>query len=335
MDMTVKNSRIIALWLGICCALVFVMVLVGAITRLSNSGLSITEWKPLLGAIPPLNEAEWERAFGLYQKSPEFRHEHYWMEMADFKKIFFWEWYHRLLGRLIGLAYGLPLLVFWLKGMIPKGYKLKLAGLFVLGGMQGALGWYMVKSGLVDMPSVSHYRLAAHLSLALVIYALMFWLMLTFRNAPRSPSRHLYVHGWVVLVFVVMTMVWGAFTAGLDAGLIYNTFPLFSGQFLPPDMWHRAPAWINIFENQSAVQFTHRWLAVSTVLMVLGLWVHAFRKKSSSPVFHALAVMAVVQMMLGIATLLSGVNLHLAVTHQAGAVVTLTLLLAILHRTRA
>lgn len=327
-----KNMKILSVWLACCCALVFAMVMIGAITRLSEAGLSITEWKPLLGAIPPLNQAQWDHVFALYKQSPEFRDAHYWMELADFKKIYFWEWFHRLLGRLIGIVYAAPLVFFWIRGLIPQGYKLKLLGLFILGGMQGVLGWWMVKSGLIDVPSVSHYRLAAHLALALLIYSLMLYASLVFRGAVRAPSKPLYIHAWIALAFVIVTMTWGAFTAGLDAGLIYNEFPLMGGGFVPPDMWHRAPAWINLLENQAAVQFAHRWLAVSTALVLLSLVGHALARKEDSGVFWALGAMAFAQVGLGIATLLSGVYLHIAVAHQAGAVVILSLLVALLYR---
>lgn len=322
------RTKPLALWLFSACALVFLMVIVGAITRLTNSGLSIVEWKPLMGVFPPMSDAEWNRVFGLYQNSPEFQKKHFWMEMDDFKAIFFWEWFHRFLGRMIGLAYALPFLFFLMRGMIPAGYKLKLFGIFLLGGLQGAMGWYMVKSGLVDEPYVSHYRLAAHLGLAFLIFSLMFALGLKFIGAKKSHSPALLTHSWITLGFLIVTIFWGAYVAGLDAGLIYNdTFPLMGGGFFPPDMWHFSPWWSNFFENHESVQFTHRWLAMLTVAMVLGLWAHAKKRGEDSPVFHALAVMALVQMGLGIATLLSAVALPLAVLHQAGALTLLMLLI--------
>jgi cytochrome c oxidase assembly protein subunit 15 len=324
--MEIQNTKPLALWLFSVCGLVFMMVSIGAITRLTDSGLSMVEWRPLLGFIPPLNEAEWERVFGLYQQSPEFQFKHMWMGMDDFKAIFFWEWSHRFLGRVIGLAYALPLLVFWLRGMIPSGYKLKLFGLFILGGMQGVLGWYMVKSGLVDDPYVSHYRLAAHLGLAFLIFALMLPLGLKFMGAKRQASSALSTHGWLVMICLILTIFWGAYVAGLDAGLIYNdTFPLMGGGFFPPDMWHFSPWWSNFFENHESVQFTHRWLAMFTVAMVIGYWIHARAKGQLSLIFGFMAMMAVLQMGLGIATLLSSVAIPLATLHQAGALVLLGL----------
>lgn len=327
--------RPVAIWLFACCAAVFAMIIVGAITRLSGSGLSITEWKPILGAIPPMDEESWNAAFGLYKQSPQFVKENFWMELADFKKIYFWEWFHRLLGRLIGILYALPLVFFWLKGKIPSGKKLILLSIFLLGSAQGAMGWYMVQSGLIDIPAVSHYRLAAHLGLALLIYVLMLWQGLDFWGARKNPSAPLFRHGIAALLFVVLAMLWGAFTAGLDAGLIYNdSFPLMGGQIMPSEMWQLDPAWINIFENRPAVQFVHRWLAVLSVLMILGFWFHAYQIKKTAPAIHALAIMALIQAALGIWTLLSGINLHLAATHQAGAVITLSLLLISLRAAR-
>lgn len=322
-------------WLYACAGLVFVMVIVGAITRLTESGLSIAEWKPLIGAIPPLNDAEWTRVFDLYRETPEFQKKNFWMGIEDFKNIFFWEWAHRFLGRVIGLAYGLPLLWFWIKGMIPQRHKLPLLGLLILGGAQGFMGWFMVQSGLVDIPAVSHYRLAAHLSLAFLIFCGLVWYGLSLGAAKRTPSQALFRHTCGVFALVAVTILWGAFTAGLDAGLIYNEYPLMGGSFAPPDLWFRDPAWINFFENHAGVQFAHRWLAAITVLAMLSLWLHAWRKNMTFPAVQLLAVMAIVQLGLGIATLLSGVNIILAASHQAGAMVILLLLTMILHRTRA
>lgn len=328
------QNRPLQIWLFSCAALVFLMIIVGAITRLSGSGLSITEWKPLIGAVPPLSESEWTRVFDLYKQSPQFQKENFWMDLADFKAIFFWEWFHRLLGRLIGAAFALPLLYFWAAKKIPQGYGLKFAGLFLLGGAQGALGWYMVKSGLVDIPAVSHYRLAAHLFTALLIYAAMIWLGLSLGEKRYAPvPRVLFMHALAVLALILCTILWGAFTAGLDAGLIYNdSFPLMGGQILPPDFHHFDPAWINFFQQPSAVQFIHRWLAVLTVAAILSLWAHAQFQNAAFSALHGLAVMALIQMGLGIVTLLSGVVLPLAAAHQAGGVIVLTLMIVCLHR---
>jgi heme a synthase len=332
-----RTSLPLSRWLYACCALVFLMVIVGAITRLREAGLSITEWQPVTGILPPLNEAQWSRAFDLYKASPEFRAKHFWMGLADFKAIFFWEWLHRLLGRLTGLAFALPLAVFWARGMIPPGWKPRLLLLLALGGAQGFMGWFMVQSGLTDNPSVSHYRLAAHLALAFLIYALLLWSALALSSRkPGHGDARLYCHGWGVLAVFALAIVWGAFTAGLDAGLVYSdTFPKMGAHFLPPEMWHLTPAWINVFETPAAVQFTHRVLALAITGTVLSLWVHALARRASFPALHALTAMVLVQAGLGIATLLSGVALPLAVLHQAGALIVLTLLVISLHRLRS
>lgn len=325
--MVSESRKIIAAWLFACCGLVFAMVVIGAITRLTESGLSIAEWKPLMGALPPLNDAEWQRVFEIYQQTPQFQKVNSWMDLAAFKNIFFWEWVHRFLGRLIGLVYALPLLYFWLRGKIPQGYKLKLLIPFILGGMQGAMGWYMVQSGLVDIPTVSHYRLAAHLGLAFLILCVMFWMGLSLIGARREKNAALFVHGCVALTFLIITICWGAFTAGLDGGLIYNeTFPKMGGTWIPPE------AHQSIIKTPAGVQFAHRWLAIMTLLVVLSFWLRGVLKRGAFPVLHALGFMIMLQAGLGIATLLSGVNITLAVLHQTGALTALMLLVAALHR---
>lgn len=312
------------------------MIIVGAITRLSESGLSMVEWRPLMGALPPMSEAEWNRVFDLYKDSPEYQKENFWMDVSDFKNIFFWEWFHRLLGRLIGLFYAVPFLFFMIKGWIPSGYKLKLFGIFLLGGAQGVMGWYMVKSGLVDMPAVSHYRLTAHLSLAFLIFAVMLWVGMTFYKTAKyktpRPDSALFTHGWVTLGFLILTIFWGAYTAGLDAGLVYtDTFPKMGENWIPEEVWFYDPIWANFFENHAGVQFVHRWLAMSTAVVIVSYAVHAGTKKRKELCFPALGAFVFVQLALGIATLFSHVHLHVAVTHQAGAVILLMLLVLCLH----
>ncbi len=335
------NHHLIALsnWLLFCCGAVFLMIIVGAITRLTESGLSMVEWRPLIGALPPMNETEWNRVFDLYKQSPEFQKNNHWMGLDDFKNIFFWEWFHRLLGRLIGMFFALPFIFFMIKKWVPKGYVLKLCGLFILGGAQGFMGWYMVKSGLVDMPAVSHYRLAAHLSLAFLIFALMYWLALTFRKTAKgvipTPDAALYGHGLVTLIVLVLTIFWGAYTAGLDAGLVYNdSYPLMGKTFIPEEVWlynQDKPVWYNFFETHAGVQFTHRWLAAATLIAVLSFAIHAGIKKRQEKCFPLIGVWVFVQFGLGLATLFSGVHLHVAASHQAGAVILLTLLITSLH----
>ena len=315
------------------------MIIIGAITRLSGSGLSIVEWEPLMGAIPPLNEEEWQRVFEMYKSSPEYQKKNFWMEISDFKSIFFWEWFHRLLGRLIGVFYAFPFVFFLIKGWIPKGFKLKLFAAFLMGGAQGFMGWYMVKSGLIDMPAVSHYRLAAHLSLALLIYGYMFWLGLILRNFGSETtgkySSKLQIHGLITLAAIIVTIIWGAFTAGLDAGLVYNeTFPKMGATWLPEELWFYKPLWLNFFENHAGVQFTHRWLAIITLFITLSFAACGIMKQRKGLYFPILAIFIFIQVGLGISTLLSGVSLPLAVMHQGGAVILLTLIIYAIYNVR-
>ncbi len=315
----------IAIWLLACCFMIFAMAVIGAITRLTESGLSITEWKPIAGALPPLNEAAWQHQFDLYKQSPEFAAKHFWMEIGDFKKIFFWEWLHRLWGRTIGIVFALPLLWFWWKKEIPKGYGWRLAGLLALGGLQGVVGWYMVKSGLSQRPEVSHLRLALHLGLALFIYSAILWTalsLLSSASVQREGGRGLYFHALLALFLVSVTIIWGAFVAGLDAGMAYNTFPTMNGRWTPETPWsfHAMifdPAW---------VQFTHRWLAKTTFAVTL---IYAVRVRS-----WPVGAMVCIQLCLGIATLLSQVALPLAALHQAGAIMLLSVLIVSLAQAR-
>jgi cytochrome c oxidase assembly protein subunit 15 len=322
------QAKALVLWLSCSAGFVFAMIVVGAITRLTESGLSMVEWRPLMGALPPLNEEEWHRVFTLYKASPEYTAKNFWMSLEDFKRIFFWEWFHRLLGRTIGLVYALPLLYFWVRGMVPQGFKLRLLALLALGGAQGLMGWVMVQSGLVDRPSVSHFKLAAHLSLALLIFSLLVWNALNLRGVKPAPHTALRLHAKIALGFVICTILWGAFTAGLDAGLVYNeTFPKMGRHWIPPEIFGHGPAWLALLEKPEGVQFLHRWLAVTTVLVISSLWLHGYLKGYQTLAFHLLAVMVLVQFMLGLWTLLSGVWISAAALHQSGAVLLLTLLI--------
>lgn len=298
----------------------------------------MVEWRPLMGALPPLNDTEWTRVFDLYKSSPEYTKEHYWMDLGDFKRIFFWEWFHRVLARSMGLIYALPMVWFWARRKIPSGFKPRLILLLILGGSQGLLGWYMVQSGLIDRPTVSHYRLAAHLGLALTIFSALVWTVLDIRRGTRAVTHKncaLKTHAFLTLAVIAITILWGAFTAGMDAGLVYtDSFPKMGGQWVPPDMWHLSPRWINLFENHAGIQFTHRWLGMGTVLMVLGFWAHGAARGITRFSLYALPMMAIFQMGLGIATLLSGVAIPLSTLHQAGAVILLLLMMVNIHALR-
>lgn len=306
--------RAIEIWLYACCALVFAMVLLGGITRLTESGLSIVDWRPVTGWLPPLTDLEWAAVFDAYRESPEFRKLNFWMELEDFKRIFWLEYLHRLLGRGIGIVYLLPFLWFVIRYRVPARLTGRLTVLFVLGGAQGVLGWYMVKSGLVDQPSVSQYRLAAHLGLAVAIYGMMLYTAAGLRGAAAGvPARA--ARGLGCLVFI--TMIWGAFVSGLDGGAVFNTFPLMDGRLIPPGTLSMSPWWLNLFENIGMVQFIHRCLAILTVTAALSLWWKHRSSVSRSPDF--IALLALLQFCLGIATILSGASIYIAWAHQAGA----------------
>jgi len=327
------QSKAVSNWLFTVAFMVFVMAVVGAITRLTESGLSIAEWKPLAGALPPMSVAEWERVFALYQQTPQYHEVFAGMTLAEFKGIFWWEWIHRFWGRIIGVAFALPMVWFWCKGQLTPRLKRLSLLLLLLGGLQGAVGWYMVASGLVDQPDVSHYRLAMHLSLALFLYVMLLATGLYARGVARVPVRAgLRAHGLATMAVLATTIVWGAFVAGLDAGRIYNEWPLMGGHLVPSEALHMQPLWLNAFENHATVQFIHRWLAIVAATMVLAL---ALRARKVTPKLAAgLAIMALVQPLLGIVTLLTNVHTHVAATHQAGGIVLLGLLTLWLYRAK-
>lgn len=338
-EMDYKKTRPVAIWLYICAGAVFIMALIGAVTRLTDSGLSIVEWRPIMGALPPLNEAEWQRVFGLYQQIPEYEHRHSWMGLEDFKYIFFWEWFHRFWGRMIGVIYALPFFYFLLRGRIPKKYHLSFWIFLALGALQAWMGWYMVQSGLVDRLDVSHYRLAAHLGLAFVIFCLLFDMALKL-SLPRTESAvslaPLRSRIGFAFIMVFITMIWGAFVAGLNAGLVYNSFPMMGRYPWPSEGLDLSPLWTNFFENHAMVQFTHRLLALLSVLAIIRVVLKGrFFQMDARPrrVFNMLVPMVLIQAGLGIATLLTAVALPLAVAHQAGAMVLIALLIWAQHET--
>ncbi len=308
-------------WLFFTAFMVFAMAIIGAITRLTESGLSMVEWRPLIGSLPPMSEAEWMRVFALYQETPEYKTKNFGMELDEFKNIFFWEWFHRFWGRLIGLVYALPLAYFWIRKMIPEGYKLKLFIGLILGGSQAVMGWYMVESGLVDRASVSHFRLAAHLSLAFVIFAYLLWLAFTLSGRIKEQSSFcIKRHGWITLGFIGVTIIWGAYVAGLDAGLVYNTWPNMGPHWIPPEL----AGFTSIFFDPVSVQFTHRWIAIVTAIVT---FTFAYRITS-----FPLAGMMLLQVGLGIATLLSQVAIPLAAMHQGGAFILVGIMIYHLNR---
>ncbi|WP_416463409.1 COX15/CtaA family protein [Sphingomonas sp. VDB2] len=321
---SVSRPAAMARWLLVVALLVFCMVVVGGITRLTESGLSITQWKPITGAIPPLTHDQWMEAFRLYQQIPEYQQLRQGMTLSDFQFIFFWEWLHRLLGRLIGVAFALPLVWFAARRAIPAGYGGRLVALLALGGLQGAIGWWMVKSGLSVRTDVSHYRLAVHLLTALFIIGGLVWTALDLRALARSPRARpaaLRPFALLVLLVLLVQLMLGAFTAGLDAGYVSNTWPLMNDHVVPEGIQWLGSLWATVSSDPYLVHFLHRWWAwVAAVALV----VLARRARQAGQRGASIAINAAVgtQILLGIATVISGIALPLAVLHQAvGALV--------------
>lgn len=320
---TARGASLISTWLFVVCALVALMVIVGGATRLTDSGLSITEWRPVTGAVPPLSGADWASEFEKYQRIPEYEIVNRGMSLEAFKRIYWWEWGHRFLGRLVGAVFLLPLIFFAATGRVGRSLGLKLAGLFVLGGLQGALGWYMVKSGLADRIDVSQYRLAAHLGLAVLLFALTFWLALSLRSARPAGLRPPLFRGAIALAGgVYAQMLLGAFVAGLRAGRAYNTWPLMEGRFFPEAYFGANPRFADLFDSFAAVQFNHR---LGAYLVAAGaLWFYLAARKTPAEGPARLAFVAVLlQVGLGVWTLLAVTPLALGLAHQAGALVVL------------
>lgn len=324
-------------WLWIVAALVLAMIGVGGATRLTDSGLSITEWKPILGALPPLSDADWLTAFAKYQQSSEFHLVNKTMTLDGFKPIFWWEWSHRFLGRFIGIAFALPLAFFWAKGALRPGMGRKMLAVLALGGLQGAIGWFMVKSGLVDRVDVSQYRLALHLSVAFLLLSLLVWLALEHGRGARSVGGTAATRGqWrsaaLIIGLVFLQVALGAFVAGLKAGLHYNTWPLMNGALIPDDILSMSPAVLNLFENPTTVQFNHRLVAY--IVLAVALW-HAlalWRSDANEGVKRSgflVAGTVAAQALLGIMTLLAAVPLGLGIAHQVGGA--LVLAVAVRH----
>ena len=321
------RPRAISTWLILIAVLILAMVMVGGITRLTESGLSIVHWDPISGAIPPLTEADWQAQFDAYRATPQYAQVNSGMSLADFKTIFFWEYVHRLLGRLIGLAFALPLLWFWWRRAIPQGYGWKLVGILCLGGLQGVIGWWMVVSGLVDRTEVSHVRLAVHLLTALAIYSACIWVALDLRLA----RARLPLIGIWALCALALQLMFGAYVAGLRAGYAFNTWPMMGDEWFPAAAPMMEPFTRNLVDNPIVVQFVHRWLAFVVAFFAIWLamkaWLRGLRLEAT-----ALVGAVCVQIVLGILTLLSGVKIDIAVAHQGMAVLLLAAMLTAAHR---
>ncbi len=325
----------IARWLLIVACMVFAMVVVGGITRLTESGLSMVRWEPISGTVPPLNEAQWQAEFDGYKATPEYHKINRGMTLGEFKGIFFWEYLHRLIGRTIGLVFALPLLWFWWRRAIPQGYGPRLSALLALGALQGAIGWWMVASGLVDRPDVSHLRLATHLIAALFIFSGLIWTamdLFRFARDPAARPARLPGIGILALALLGTQIMLGAFTAGLDAGYAFSSWPLMGDRLFPAGGWLADwSARANLVDNPVVVQFVHRWFAWIAAAGVL-LLAHRARRAGAIGPAHAIATLVAVQIGLGIATLLSGVALPIAVAHQATAALLLASVVAASHR---
>ncbi len=333
------NDRQIASWLLLCATIIVAMILLGGVTRLTHSGLSMVEWKPLVGVIPPIGEQAWQTTFDKYKQFPEYQKVNKGMSLSEFKSIFLFEYAHRVLGRLIGLIFLIPFLYFKFTGRIKPEMTPKLITLFILGGLQGLLGWYMVKSGLVDNPSVSQYRLTAHLGMAVLIYIYMLWVAfgLLFSSNDQlsgtcSPGLSRFSKFLVGLIFLMILS--GGMVAGTRAGLIFNTFPLMGDTFIPFGLYAMEPFWLSMFEDHTTIQFNHRMFAYSLFVLILGFAIQLFRSGVDGRLrygAHVLLVMLLVQITLGISTLLQHVPVTLAAAHQGGAILLLTAALYVCH----
>ncbi len=320
----------ISIWIFLVIVLVYSMVVVGGLTRLTNSGLSMVNWQPIMGAIPPLSEQEWSHTFEQYKLYPEYQKVNYGMTLDKFKSIYYWEYGHRLLGRFLGFAFFLPYLFFLIKGKIKGSLSRKLFLALLLGGSQGLLGWFMVKSGLIDLPRVSQYRLAAHLCLAFFLLAYLHWifLSLTMRRRLRVQEPSFRFLSIIFLLVLSLQIFYGALTAGLDAGLMYNTFPDMHGSFIPMGLLHLQPEWKNFFENPVLVQFVHRtlgWTVLALTVLMAFLGIRNRVQGTQRLMHYSLLVAVIMQFVLGVATLLMRVSVDVASLHQAGAGVVLLL----------
>jgi len=337
-----KDHKAIAFWLLICCATIFGMIILGGVTRLTGSGLSMVEWAPILGILPPLNQAEWQESFQLYQQFPEYNLKNFDMSLGEFKSIFWFEYGHRLLGRSIGMIFLLPFLFFLFRGKIEKSLTAKLIFMFVLGGLQGLMGWYMVKSGLINDPHVSQYRLTAHLSLAIIIYAYMFWVALDLlypdiNQHSKIKNRKFASLALIITGVIFITILSGGFVAGTRAGFAFNTFPLMDGRLIPVGLFELSPLWRNLFENIVTVQFDHRVMA-TLLFLIIPVFCWAMKNTQQEPhiriATHLLLAALVLQITLGISTLLLVVPVGIASAHQAGAVILLTTSVFVSHQLR-
>jgi len=327
-------NRQIIWWLSACALTIFGMILLGGVTRLTGSGLSMVEWRPIMGVVPPLTANDWQILFVKYQQFPEYKIINNGMSLGEFKKIFMYEYLHRMLGRLIGIMFVLPFIFFYVTGRTPKGLSPKLFIILMLGAAQGVLGWYMVQSGLTDDPRVSQYRLTAHLSNAVIIYSLIIWVTLDLLNRPDPQPAHLLLPSCLILALIFTMIVSGGLMAGTRAGYAYPTFPLMGDSFIPNEIYSMQPIWLSIFEDIATIQFNHRILAYFTTFAIMLFVIGALRSDISDAFktgVKCISALITLQITLGISTLLLHVPTPLAAAHQSGAVALLTASIYITH----
>ena len=324
------HQKYINQWLYTTIFMVILMILIGGITRLTDSGLSMVEWRPIWGFLPPISNEEWKRVFSLYMSSPEYILKNQGMSIIEFKEIFFWEYFHRLWGRLIGIVFVIPLIIFYLFNKIPNSILLKLLMIMFLGSVQAIIGWWMVKSGLVNDPTVSQYRLAVHLSNALIILFLLIWTLLEFKN---GRSRIKLDFSFLIFSFLFTTIIAGAFVAGMDAGLMYNEYPLMGYNLIPEN--YGEYGFLDPFENPASAQFHHRHIALFTTICILIYCYRNYTQSSDKIVKKCSLFMSIIvcfQFLLGILTLINMVPVYLGALHQTGAVILFISLTTIMHR---
>lgn len=333
-----KDNKRVIYWLFTGCFLIFVMVVVGGITRLTQSGLSISDYKLISGTLPPMSEQEWVEEFELYKQYPEYQKLHYHFDLEDFKGIYFWEWFHRFIGRFIGIVFIVPFLYFLITRQLSRSTIKKSLVLLALGAFQGFLGWYMVKSGLVDVPAVSHYRLAAHLMTAFITFAYAFWVALDLIYPKKKQINKSFRNIiWIGMIVLLLQIIWGAFVAGLDAGWIHNSWPTMTGgEWIHETVWiEQNPLWKNFVEGKSGVQFVHRYLAYIVVAIILYIWYKSKKltlTRLQEKGINWLLGLVFLQFLLGVLTLIYAVPLWLGVAHQVGAFFLLTAMTFTLHR---
>ena len=335
-----KVDKYIISWLNLSIVVVFLMIFIGGITRLTDSGLSMTSWKPITGVLPPLNEVDWQNSFNEYKKFPEYKHYNLNMNLSEYKMIYFWEYIHRLLGRFIGLLFIIPFTLFYFKDYFNKEYLYKFFFLFILGGLQGFMGWYMVKSGLVDNPDISHIRLSMHLLLAMFIISYIYWMKMSLLNKYDVTIKNYHYYNSfinVVIFFVVLQFIYGAFSAGLKAGHFWNEYPFINGSYFPPKILEYEPIWYNFIYNSKTIQIVHRNLAVLVVLLISVFSFLFLSVNKNSTIYNniiSLNLIIFLQFVLGVLTLISGSSIVFALVHQFFAVLTILLILKLKHSLR-